>query len=128
MRIECFDPVADPGKLQACYELYAAGLPADDPGGPLMTRRAWSGWFSLGWTGATPREAWLVPGGTGRTVQGACLLELPDMENRHIATLTILVGPGHRRAGLGTALLRHAAGLRRGDGCPGLRHRRAACA
>lgn len=109
MRIEYFDPASDPGKVQACYELYAAGQPYDDPGGPLLTRRAWSGWFRLGWTGATPREAWLVPGAGGGAA-AACLLELPDVENTHIATLTILVAPGQRRAGLGTMLLRHAAG------------------
>jgi GNAT superfamily N-acetyltransferase len=117
MRIEPFDPVADTEKVRACYELYAAGLPADDPGAPGMSRPAFCGWFSLGWTGA-PREAYLVAGGgsgadrsaRGRAAPaGAYLLELPVTENEHLGTLSIWVAPSQRRAGLGTALLQHAA-------------------
>jgi GNAT superfamily N-acetyltransferase len=117
VRIEPFDPATESAKVQACYELYSAGQRLDDPGGPVMSRRAYSGWFSLGWTGATPREAWLVPATDGGAT-AACLLELPTMENTHVAVLTITVAPDQRRAGLGSTLLRHAAARARELGRP----------
>ncbi len=108
MHIERFDPVADTDKIRACYEMYAAGKPADDPDGPLASLPVYTGWFSLGWD-ADPREAWLVPGDQDGTWAGGYLLELPAKENTHIGWLGILVAPDRRRAGLGTRLLRHAA-------------------
>jgi GNAT superfamily N-acetyltransferase len=108
MHIERFDPVADAGKIQACYEMYVAGKPADDPDGPLASLPVYTGWFSLGWD-ADPREAWLVPGDRPGTAAGGYLLELPAKENTHIGWLGIMVAPDRRRAGLGTLLLRHAA-------------------
>ena len=47
---------------------------------------------------------------------GAYTLELPDRENRDRAGLSVLVAPGQRRAGLGTALLRHATARARALG------------
>jgi GNAT superfamily N-acetyltransferase len=126
MRIEPFDPVADTEMIRACYELYAAGLPADDLGAPGMSRPAFCGWFSLGWSEA-PREAYLATGvgsAGGRSTEGgaapaaAYLLELPVTENEHLGTLSIWVAPGQRRAGLGTALLQHAAARMRAVGRP----------
>jgi GNAT superfamily N-acetyltransferase len=108
MHIERFDPVADAGKIQACYEMYVAGKPADDPDGPLASLPVYTGWFSLGWD-ADPREAWLVPGDRPGTAAGGYLLELPAKENTHIGWLGIMVAPDRRRAGLGTLLLQHAA-------------------
>jgi hypothetical protein len=49
-------------------------------------------------------------------VAGAYSLELPDQENRHRAGLLVLVVPGQRRAGLGTALLRHGTARARALG------------
>ena len=108
MHIERFDPVADTEKIRACYEMYVAGKPADDPDGPLASLPVYTGWFSLGWD-ADPREAWLVPGDRPGTAAGGYLLELPARENRHIGWLGIMVAPDRRRRGLGTLLLRHAA-------------------
>jgi GNAT superfamily N-acetyltransferase len=107
MRIERFDPAADTEKVGTCYELYKAGKPLDDPKGPLMSLPVFTGWFSMGWT-YCPREAWLAPGGGPTAAAGAYLLELPVADNTHLGGLTILVAPDKRRAGLGTALLRHA--------------------
>lgn len=108
MHIERFDPVADTDQIRASYELYVAGKPADDPDGPPMSLRMYTGWFSLGWD-QDPREAWLARGDQAGTWAGGYLLELPARENRHIAWASITVAPEHRRAGLGTRLLQHAA-------------------
>ena len=108
MHIERFDPVTDTGKILACHALYAAAHPVDDPGVPMMSLPVFSGWFSMGWS-YYPREAWLVPGGKDQVPAAACLLELPDIENKHIGWVSIAVAPGQRRGGIGTALLRHAA-------------------
>jgi GNAT superfamily N-acetyltransferase len=115
MRIEGFDPVADTARIQACHELYAAGHPVDDPGMPMMSLPVFAGWFSLGWTHC-PREAWLVPGNHDGSASAACLLELPVSENKHAGTISLMVAPGERRGGIGTALLRHAAGRMAGLG------------
>jgi GNAT superfamily N-acetyltransferase len=115
MKIERFDPVADRDRVQACYELYAAAKPVDDPDGPpLMSPRVFAGWFAMGWV-ACPREAWAATGDDGSQV-GGYLLELPDRDNRHQGWLQILVPPDRRREGIGAALLRHAAGRARDCG------------
>ncbi|MBE3001055.1 GNAT family N-acetyltransferase [Nocardiopsis sp. HNM0947] len=44
----------------------------------------------------------------GRTV-GTLLVDLPDLENRHLAEVDVSVVPGHRRRGLGARLLEQAA-------------------
>ena len=108
MHIEGFDPVTDTGTIRACHALYAAAQPVDDPGVPMMSLPVFSGWLSWGWSGY-PREAWLVPGRETGTAAAACVLELPDIENKHLGTVSIVVAPGQRRGGIGTALLRHAA-------------------
>jgi GNAT superfamily N-acetyltransferase/RimJ/RimL family protein N-acetyltransferase len=108
MHIERFDPAADAEKVRVCYELYQAGQPWDDPKGPPMSLPVFTGWFKLGWV-YSPREAWLVPGGGQTAAAGAYLLELPVTDNTHLGWPTIFVAPDQRRAGLGTALLRHVA-------------------
>ena len=53
---------------------------------------------------------------TSAGVVGWYLLELPSRDNGHLGSLEIQVAPGRRRHGLGTALLRHAAGRAIADG------------
>ncbi|HEV2451697.1 MAG TPA: GNAT family N-acetyltransferase [Streptosporangiaceae bacterium] len=115
MQIERFDPLADTAQVRACYELVKAGKPFDEPKGPLMSFPVFAGWFGLGWT-VCPRESWLVPDGGQTVAAGAYLLELPAPDNPQLGQLTILVAPDKRRAGLGTALLRHAAQRAREQG------------
>jgi RimJ/RimL family protein N-acetyltransferase len=107
MRIEEFDPAADDGKVDACYQMYAAGLPFDDPDGPPMSQRLFSAWMRKGWAGE-PRETAIVAG-PGGDWAGGYLLELPDRKNTHMGELSIMVAPARRRQGYGAALLRHAA-------------------
>lgn len=109
MRIESFDPATDTERVRACYELYAACRAADDPDAPAMSWPAYRGQLSLRSAEASV-EAWLVPGDEAGTAAGMYLLRLPLMENQHLGMVGLLVAPGRRRAGLGTAILHHAAG------------------
>jgi RimJ/RimL family protein N-acetyltransferase len=109
IRIEAFDPRADPGQVEACYRIYVAAQAEDDPDGPVLSPRVFRGWFSQGWS-AEPREAALACAGDAGGPAGCCLLELPERDNTHLGSLTLLVAPGARRRGTGAALLRHAAG------------------
>jgi GNAT superfamily N-acetyltransferase len=107
VRIERFDPVAEPGKVRACCKMYVAGLPVDDPDGPPFPERHLAAWFEQGFAGE-PRETALAMDSDGGPV-GWYLLELPQTRNKHIGYLHIVVAPDGRRRGYGTALLRHAA-------------------
>ncbi|MEP7025795.1 MAG: GNAT family N-acetyltransferase, partial [Actinomycetota bacterium] len=107
MRIERFDPLAGPAALQACHEMFAAGLPGDFPGLPGLSLPSFTGWWACGF-GAEPRETWLASV-AGQPV-GCYLLELPDQDNVTTGMVLPLVAPSQRRAGTGRDLLRHAAG------------------
>jgi GNAT superfamily N-acetyltransferase len=108
MKAERFDPGADGASVHACYEIYLSGLTADDPRGPPMPPRAFAAWLALGFT-EDPRETWLARDDSGEPC-GWYALNLPERENRHLAGLSLTVHAARRRAGRGTALLRHAAG------------------
>src|SRR6516162_3895331 len=107
MRTERFDPVSDTVTVRTCHEIYLAAARADGMRRPAMSPRTFRAWLRYGWT-EDPSEAWLALGGDGE-VCGWYLLTLPERENRHLADLNLVVAPARRRAGLGTALLGHAA-------------------
>ncbi|MFZ0757634.1 MAG: GNAT family N-acetyltransferase, partial [Trebonia sp.] len=100
--------LADAGMIRACYETHVAAMAADDPFEPpvslaIFTVRLRAGSFE------PPREAWYVPSEADGVVAAWYQAEFPDPENRDRVWLTLTVHPARRRAGLGTALLRHAA-------------------
>jgi GNAT superfamily N-acetyltransferase len=103
--VERFDAGTDPASARALYEVYRAGAPVDEPGGPPMSPKVFIGLLSRGWC-LEPRENWLAR--VDGVVAGGYSLELPDREDRDRAALRLLVAPGQRRAGVGRALLRHA--------------------
>jgi GNAT superfamily N-acetyltransferase len=107
MRIEQFDPAADPEQLRACHRLFTAGGHVDDPHRPPMSWAYFAGWWICGWIGY-PREVWLATDPDAGPV-GCYLLELPHRDNTGIAEVCPIVAPARRRSGIGTALLRHAA-------------------
>lgn len=107
MRFEQFDPAADRGRLEACYRIFAASSPVDDPNGPVMSLPAFSGDWALGF-GGNPQQAWLATGSGGEAA-GCYLLELPDRDNTSIGLCLPLVPPERRREGTGSALLAHSA-------------------
>jgi GNAT superfamily N-acetyltransferase len=114
MRIEAFDPAAEPEKVAACWRMYAAGRPFDDPGGPPPVEKIFTAWMRQGFAGQ-PREAALALAADGQPV-GFYLLELSQRENPHNGDLLPVVAPDQRRRGYGTALLRHAAARAKAHG------------
>jgi GNAT superfamily N-acetyltransferase len=114
MKVEQFDAKTDGDLVRTCHEIYLSGVPVDDPLGPPMSPRSFAGWLALGFT-EDPRETWLARDGSGEPCSWYAL-SLPHRENRHLAPLSLAVHAARRRAGLGTALLRHAAGRARRAG------------
>jgi GNAT superfamily N-acetyltransferase len=114
VNLERFSPADDEASVRACHEIYLSGVPADDPGGPVMSFRPFAGWLERGWT-EDPAETWLAHDAEGEP-SGWYRLSLPQRENRHIAGLALHVRASGRRAGLGTALLGHAAARARHAG------------
>jgi RimJ/RimL family protein N-acetyltransferase len=107
MRFERFNPRIDADRIDACYQIFAAGRPLDDPLGPPTSARGFAAWWAFGWTGQ-PLETWLATGADGDPV-GCYLLELPEQDNRTAAGLVPLTRPDRRRSGVGSSLLRHGA-------------------
>lgn len=80
----------------------------DDPAGPPLSaaRVRWE----LSQHANSVKEIWYTTDGAGSSrVTGWYCLALPRQENQHLGFLDLTVHPDHRRRGLGTALLRHAA-------------------
>lgn len=115
MRIERFDPVDDSSAIAACYEVYAASRPVDDPQGPMMSAGTFRSWLARGWT-CWPREAWLVTDGDQGEVLAWYFMDLPDTDNKHRCLIFATVAADRRRSGIGTALLSHAVARAREHG------------
>jgi GNAT superfamily N-acetyltransferase len=96
----------DPVVIRACHEVAAAADAVDDPCGPPMTLRRLRGWLAHP---VEPMELWVAEGATAGGIAGWCYLRLPDRENLDRGWLDLLVHPASRRAGIGSALLRHTA-------------------
>jgi GNAT superfamily N-acetyltransferase len=107
MQLERLDPAREPGQVRACHGIYLAGAPLDNPHEPPMSFRRFQGWMIHGWT-EDPSEAWLARDAAGGAA-GWFVLTLPRRENRDYGYLRVAVHPARRRAGLGRALLAHAA-------------------
>jgi len=107
MRTERFDPASDSSAVRACHDIHLAAYRADGVRRTPMSPRVFQAWLRYGWTEDRP-EAWLARDDDGE-VAGWYLLGMPERENRHLADVTLVVAPPRRRAGLGTALLGHAA-------------------
>src|SRR5215469_8109407 len=118
MDVERFDPATDAAAVRACYDIHLAAAAADKQRRPPMSPRPFRSWLTLGWT-EDPLETWLARGDDGQDL-GFYLLILPDQENQHRAKVKPVVHPSWRRAGLGTALVAHAAARARQAGRAGL--------
>jgi RimJ/RimL family protein N-acetyltransferase len=108
MHIERFDAETDRDLVRACHDMHVAAYPVDVPGEPPMSDRAFAGWLRLSWTEDRP-QTWLARDAAGAP-RGWYALTLPERENTQLAYLIPLVGLPHRRQGIGTTLVRHAAG------------------
>jgi GNAT superfamily N-acetyltransferase len=107
MRTERFDPASDSEAVRACHDIHLAAYRAGGIRRAPMSPRVFRAWLRYGGT-EDPVESWLARDDEGE-VLGWYLLGLPKRENRHVADVTPVVAPARRRAGLGTALLGHAA-------------------
>jgi GNAT superfamily N-acetyltransferase len=108
------DP-ADEQTLRGCHRVFAAAHDVDDPHGPPEPYDAFAIWVTTGW-GDTPGEAWAARDEPGGAVTGFYRINLPDKENLDAAFLFPFVDPARRRQGLGSELLRHAAGRAAAEG------------
>jgi GNAT superfamily N-acetyltransferase len=107
VQIERFDPATDTSAVRACHEIHLAEWRADGVRRAPLSPRVFRAWLRSGWTG-DPQEAWLARDRAGE-VRGWYRLGLPTRENQRQAVIILVVTPSRRRAGLGTALLGHAA-------------------
>jgi GNAT superfamily N-acetyltransferase len=107
MRTERFDPASDSAAVRACHDIHLAAYRADGVRRAPMSPRVFQAWLRYGWSEDRP-EAWLARGDSGEAL-GWYLLGMPERENRHLADVALVVTPARRRAGLGAALLGHAA-------------------
>jgi GNAT superfamily N-acetyltransferase/RimJ/RimL family protein N-acetyltransferase len=107
VKIEQFDGQAEPDRVRECFRIVLACYAVDQPDQPN-----WSlGTFTAKWVDgfdANPQESWIATDPAGETV-GCYLLTLPDKANLSRANVVLRVPPDRRRAGIGTALLRHCA-------------------
>ena len=106
MRIEQADP-SDRVTNRECFEIVRAADEIDDPLGPPWSLQRLRGWLEYP---IYPSETWICRDETTGAAQGWYYMLLPQRENRDRAYLYLDVHPSWRRRGIGTALLRHAAG------------------
>jgi GNAT superfamily N-acetyltransferase len=99
---------ADAGIVRACYDVHNAAMRADDPFEPPLSLARFTARLRAG-PSDPPREGWYMPDEADGAVAAWYQAEFPDLENRDRVWLTLTVHPARRRAGLGAALLRHAA-------------------
>jgi GNAT superfamily N-acetyltransferase len=97
----------DQGVFDGCLAVDRAAWQADDPDGPPRSARTLRVMLT-GIAGSGGTETWCET--DGAEVHGWYRLYLPSRENLDSGSLELVVAPGQRRRGLGTELLRHAAG------------------
>jgi GNAT superfamily N-acetyltransferase len=105
MNIERFDGAAEPQALESCHKLVEECIKTDQPDQAEWSLDSFRAKWVEGFSGS-PQETW-VAAGDGGDIVGCYLLTLPDRENLSMARVVLRVPPGRRRAGIGTALLRH---------------------
>jgi GNAT superfamily N-acetyltransferase len=110
VRIERFDPATEPARVKAGYRLLSSCRPVDDPNGPPMSEAFFSAMLKHGW--GEPQQMALATG-EGGEVCGGYVLELSQRANRRMGFVSFMVAPAHRRRGVGTDVLRHAAQVAR---------------
>ena len=107
VKMERFDGLSEPERVRECYEISRACLPVDEPDMPQWSLGAFTTKWAHGFS-PDPRETWLGFSASGEPT--CCyMLTLPARENTSIAHVVMRVPPDRRRAGVGTALLRHCA-------------------
>jgi GNAT superfamily N-acetyltransferase len=103
VRIDQFEPLADTDSMLACHRIMEAARPIDHPCLPPQSFAGFSHWWQLG---GRPQQAWLARDDSGDPVAFYQLV-MPDRDNVTVAFAGLFVSPARRRAGIGTALLKH---------------------
>ncbi len=103
LSLACIDPAAE-HDIRHWYELHCAVVAADRPADPPPCWVHQLGSFRHPWPGDA-YTAWLAR--VAGEVVGGCVLNLPTLDNLDNAGADILVAQGHRRRGIGRALLHH---------------------
>ncbi|GII54987.1 N-acetyltransferase [Planotetraspora thailandica] len=110
MRIERLDFSSSGDGMPGLYAAHRAGRTQ----GPGISLRHFRVSVERGWS-AGRCEAWVAR--DAGQVAGGYALHCPDADNTHVALIrTLAVLPGHRRRGIGSALLEHAVGRARSEG------------
>src|SRR5215475_6107056 len=107
VHIKQYDPQAEEDQLRACHQMIVSAQSEDDPNVPPFSFAMFRGWLVHD-DPDEPRQCWAATADSG-TPLGYYSLRLPTRENRSNGFLDLLVAPGSRRRGIGTALLAHAA-------------------
>jgi GNAT superfamily N-acetyltransferase len=105
--IERFDAQAEPDRVGECFRIVQACFRVDQPNQPNWSLGSFTAKWGEGF-GAGPQESWIATDPSGEAI-GCYLLTLPDKTNLSRASVVLRVPPDRRRAGIGTALLRHCA-------------------
>lgn len=100
---------SDSEVFDGCYRVARAAYRLADPDGPPPGHQQLLMILAEG-PGSDRKETWFATGDDPGSVLGWYGLRFPDRENRHVGFLELCVDPEHRRRGIGTELLRHAAG------------------
>ena len=111
LTIKRFDAAADTRALESCHRLVQECIKADQPDQAQWSFGAFRAKWVEGFSGS-PQETWVASDEAGN-IAGCYLLTLPDRENLSMADVVLRVAPDRRRAGIGTALLRHCEGRAR---------------
>ncbi|HTJ36405.1 MAG TPA: GNAT family N-acetyltransferase [Dactylosporangium sp.] len=107
----------DPAAIDAAYDVVEASQHADVPDLPPECRYHHRMTFAVP-PPALRRHVYLAL--DGDTPAGALQLDLPRLDNLDKAFMEVSVAPGHRRRGVGRALVRHAAAVARDAGRTGV--------
>lgn len=105
VEISLFDPFSASGAgFAEHYEVMTAVMALDYPDQSLPTLEEYVTQMRQAAAATKPRDRW-VGRENGRIISSAYAV-YPELENRHLATVRIIVTPTRRRQGTGTALLR----------------------
>ncbi|MEZ0109029.1 mycothiol synthase [Catenulispora sp. EB89] len=105
MEVSLFDPLsASEADFAEHYEVMKAVMGLDYPEQSLPTLEAYVTQMRRHESASKPRDRW-VAREDGHII-GSAYAVYPELENRHLATVRVIVTPTRRRQGIGTAMLR----------------------
>lgn len=112
MEITRLDP-SDAKGLDEAHEAATAAFAVDRPGVPLLAREPFGEMLVMPRHGST--NVTVLARVDGRVV-GHAFVEMPELENRHLAEVWGMVEPAHRHRGVGRAILEEVKAVGREHG------------